>query len=210
MAVTEVALLKLQPGYDELELYEHFMELFEVQDQWIRRHQPHLLKANATGNLSSLYVTKTGPPYLLITAPWDSPEGHYEWIKSEENKGAMANLGRYLAPDDNAVLLFHVTPAGRQKGPPPSFMNHTCFDVDRIFVETGDKDAVQVKYSKLEDALQDLKLEDQLWGGWRIEKSGNGEELVIFSSHSKCPLEKTVQKIGLSHRKESHCFHHIG
>lgn len=209
MTVTEFALIKLQPSYDELELYECFMQLLEIQDEWIRRHQPHLLKANKNSNLSSVYKTKSDPSYLLIIAPWDSPDGHQEWLNSEENKAGMAELRRYIAPGDDSVLLFHMEPAGQHKGPPPSFVRHTCFNVDRIFVEPGDKETVQAKYRKVEGALQDLKLEDQLWGGWRIEKPGNTEELVVFSSHSKSPLEKAVQKIGLTQRKESYCFHHI-
>ena len=209
MTVIEFALIKLRSPVDELELYEDFMQLLEVQDEWIRRYKPHLLKANKNSNLSSLYTTKTDPPYLLITAPWDSPESHQKWIESDENKAGFADLRRYIAPGDDSMLLFHMKPAGQHKITPPSFMRHPCFDVDRIFLEPSDKDTVQAKYQKVADALQELKLEDQIWGGWRIEKPEDTEELVVFSSHSKSPLEKAVQKIGLSHRTESYCFHHI-
>jgi hypothetical protein len=210
MTVTEFALIKLQPDHDELELYELVMELLEVQDTWVRSHLPHLLSNDTKRNLSNLYVAKSDPPYLLITAQWDSPEAHHKWIESEENKTGFAKLQRFFAPADDPLVLFHMTPAGRGKRHPPSFVGHACFNVTRLFVPVDEKEVVQTKYRKIEDTLRDLKVEEKIWGGWRIEKSGDEEELVVFTSHTTCPLQQAVAKMGQSLRKESYSFHHIG
>lgn len=211
MAVTEFALIRLHPSYDELELYEALIEQLELQDEWIREHQPHLLPPSSTGNLTTAFIAKTDPAYLLLIAPWDSPEGHHQWIASDVNKKGMAGLQKYIAEGDDAVVLFHMTAAGKQKGPPPEFREHKCFDVDRIFVPKAEKEVVQSKYQKLEGALLDLKLSDRLWGGWRIEKTNeDAEELVVFSSHTEFPIEQAVQKLSPSQQKETRCFHHIG
>lgn len=210
MTVTEFALVKLQPDHDELELYELVMQLLEVQDTWVRSHLPHLLSDDTKRNLSNLYVAKSDPPYLLITAQWDSLEAHNKWIESDENKTGFAKVRRFFAPGDDALVLFHMTPAGRGKGHPPSFAGHACFNVTRLFVPVEEKEVVQAKYQKLEDTLGDLKLEEKIWGGWRIEKSRDDEEeLVVFTSHTTCPLEQAVAKMGQSLRKESYPFHHI-
>lgn len=208
MAVIEFALIKLKHDYDELEFLDAVMHCFEIQDEWIRKHQPHLLKGR-DGNLSTMHIARTDPAYLLITAPWDSPEGHAEWIRSEENQEAFEGLKQFFASGDDAVIYFHMSPAGKQRGAPPMFEKHRSFDVDRIYVPPEEKEASQAKYLKIEKALLDLDLEDHMWGGWRIEKSGKMEELVIFSSHSKFPLEQAVQKMSLGRNKESRCFHHI-
>lgn len=211
MAVTEFALIRLPPTYDELELYEVLMQNLELQDDWIREHQPHLLPSTATGNLTTAFIAKTDPAYLLLIAPWDSPEGHKEWIASDVNQKGMAELQSYFAKGDDAVVLFHMSAAGKQKGPPPEFREHKCFEVDRIFVPKSERETVQGKYKKLEDALLDLKLGDHVWGGWRIEPtSDDADELVVFSSHTHFPVDKAVQKLSVSQQKETRCFHHIG
>lgn len=211
MGVTEFALLKLQPNYQELELYDVLMQNLELQDEWIRQHQPHLLPPSSNRNLTTAFIAKTDPAYLLLIAPWDSPEGHKEWIASDVNQKGMSEMKRFFAEGDDAVLLFHMTAAGRQKGTPPEFREHECFDVDRIFVCRDEKEEVQAKYRKLEDTFLDLKLEDHVWGGWRIEKtSDDAEELVVFSSHTNFPVQQAVQKLSLSQEKETRCFHHIG
>jgi len=214
MTVTEFALIKLQPEHDELELYELLMQLLEIQDSWVRQHLPHLLSDDTKRNLSNLYVSKSSEhPCLLITAQWDSPEAHQKWTESEENKTGFAKLQQFFAPSDDGedpLVLFHMTPAGKGKRRPPSFVGHPCFNVTRLFVPAEKKEEVETKYRKLEDTLLDLKVEEKMWGGWRIEKSGDEEELVVFTSHTTCPLQQAVAKMGQSLRKESYSFHHIG
>lgn len=211
MVVTEFALIRLPPSYDELELYEALMQNLELQDEWIRQHQPHLLPSSSTGNLTTAFIAKTDPAYLLLIAPWDSPEAHHEWIASDVNQKAMAELQKFFAEGDDAVVLFHMNAAGKQKGPPPGFREHKCFDVNRIFVPKGEKEVVQGKYQKLEGTLLDLKLNEHLWGGWRIEKTnGDADELVVLSSHTDCPIHQALQKLCPSDHKETRCFHHIG
>jgi hypothetical protein len=209
--VTEFALIKLKPGYDKLELYELLMCLLEDQDGWVREHKPHLLNGRNDVNLTKAYIATTDPPYLLLVAPWDSPECHREWIASKENQEGFAKLQEFIAAGDDSVVLFHMTPAGKQSCPPPTFIEHSSFDVDRIFTKPGsEKETVDARYQMLEKTLLDLKLGDHFWGGWRIEKTESGaDELVVFSSHTYFPLQHTADRLNISHSKESRRFQHV-
>merc|ERR1712093_677656 len=93
--------------------------------RWVLPNSP-----SSTRNLTTAFIAKTDPAYLLLIAPWDSPEGHREWIASDVNQKGMSDMKRFFAEGDDAVLLFHMTAAGKQKGTPPEFREHECFDVD--------------------------------------------------------------------------------
>ncbi|KAG9250263.1 uncharacterized protein F5Z01DRAFT_640403 [Emericellopsis atlantica] len=212
MTVTEFALLKLSDAYEPLELYELLMECFEIQDTWVRKHQPELRDPHSDANLSSVYVDRSSTPHtLLITAQWSSPEAHHQWVASEENQMGFAAIKKFLAEGEDSMVLFHMAPAGlRQKGAPPKFTGQGTFEVERIFIRAEERPAVQEKYRKLEGTLLDLKIEDPIWAGWRLEKeSPETDELVVFYSQSQSPLGRTVEKLDVSHKKQVLVFEHI-
>lgn len=190
---------------DELEVYEDLIQAVEIQDDWVKEHMPRNYRHGY--NVSSLYITKTDPPHLLVIASWDSPQAHQQWLDSEENQLASAKINQHVEAPGDSTLLFRMEAAGTHGVVPDSFNQMTSFDVCRFFVESHEKPLVQDKYRALEDALVKLNLGDQLWGGWKSAQSDNAEELVIISSQIKLPLDLAVQKTRLSGKSETRCFH---
>ncbi|UNI18492.1 hypothetical protein JDV02_004758 [Purpureocillium takamizusanense] len=213
MPVTELAILKLRGGHDQLEFLETLMEVQELQDEWIHENKPCHLEPNA--NLSSMYVEEADPPSLLITAPWDSPEAHGEWIQSRENQDCNGKLSQYIRPGCDSVLMFHMDAAGAGAGDGDGdgrggaaaagdgsdgsgchkntaarsrqmrrpFENQRSFNVCRLSVDPAKRDALEDAYRRLEDQSRPAPgAEPKVWGGWRIEKSGDNEDLVVFWS----------------------------
>ena len=182
MPVTELAILKLRGGHDQLEFLEALMEVQELQDEWIHENKPCHLEPNT--NLSSMYIEEADPPSLLITAPWDSPEAHGEWIQSRENQDCNGKLSQYIRPGCDSVLMFHMDAAGgARKQMRRPFENQRSFNVCRLSVDPAKRDALQKAYRHLEEQSRvEPGAEPKVWGGWRIEKSGENEDLVVFWS----------------------------
>ncbi|KYK58105.1 hypothetical protein DCS_05118 [Drechmeria coniospora] len=180
MPVTELAILQLRGGHDDLEFLETLMECQELQDEWIHNNQPHNLEPNA--NLSSMYVEESDPPSLLITAPWDTPEAHGEWIRSGENQSCNGMLSEHIKPGCDTVLLFHMAPAGERAQMRTAFGTQPFFNLCRISVRPDERESLQQAYGDLEDSLPtDATGERRLWAGWRIEKQPcEDDELVVF------------------------------
>ncbi|PHH86556.1 hypothetical protein CDD83_10065 [Cordyceps sp. RAO-2017] len=194
MPVTEFAVLKLRGGHDRLELLEALMQCQELQDEWMHQNQPCSVESNV--NFSSMYFERPEPepepdeadeadaPALLITAPWDSPEAHGDWIQSRENQTCNGKLSEYIEPGCDSVLLFHVEPAGRRAQIRGAFLSKGTFHICNMTVAPGRRKPLQEAYQSLEDAVADRGMRHELWAGWRIEKSGDKEEFVIFWSDS--------------------------
>jgi hypothetical protein len=180
MGVTEFALLRLRKdGHDDPDLLETLCQTNEIQDQWIDQHQPHLREQD--DNQSQFYLQEAdSEPYLLITAPWDSPEGHKEWIQSKENQEAMVSLiGPFLVAGD--MDLFHMEPAVRdQKMSLKNVTTSASFNVARLSIHPGSRQAVQTEFQRLEDDLVKTYTKRQIWAGWRIEGAEKLETLVVF------------------------------
>ncbi|KAF4120704.1 hypothetical protein GMORB2_2708 [Geosmithia morbida] len=220
MPVVECAVIKLRQGFNELDLYEQLMEGLDAQDDWVRCHQPHLLRGKRyqhkvrhdQENLSSLYMTHTDPAYLLVTAPWDSPETHGEWLKSDENKTTFSGFYEcHLSPDADAVSVCHVVPSGTATTPrssscssrPPTFKK--AFHVEKRLVDRADKDAAQRVLEELIAAAKEAG--DQVWAGWTVKDSSGAEhdeeieELIIFSERE--------YDFGIGRTKQSFLFNPI-
>lgn len=181
MTVTEFALLRLQrDGHGDNDLYEALLQCIEIQDQWIDVHKPHL---RAEGeNLSNIFLERDGDaPYLLITAPWDSPAGHREWIQSKENQEAMGRLlSPYLAEDDS-MQVYHLEPAGSNRRLLlDDVVPRTPFNVCSLSIDPANKAAVQEEYHRLEEELVRVSSRRQIWAGWRIESDEDRDSLVVF------------------------------
>lgn len=209
MPVTEFALIKLRGQYNSLEFLETLMECQEIQDNWVRRNQAHNLNPGA--NVSSMYTDATDQSTLLITAPWDSPEAHGEWIQSAENRMANGSLSEFCAPGADSVLLFHMEPAGKSPQMREAFKHkdsNDTFDVCRITVKSEHREALQLKYQALEDELRKEGLEKSIWAGWRIETFEDEEDLVVFWAGDV--LKERLQGLaGLALKKDHRRFKHI-
>ncbi|RSL92735.1 hypothetical protein CEP52_013643 [Fusarium oligoseptatum] len=153
MPVNELAIIQLKSGYDE----DKFLKLLKVsqddQAQWIRENQPHLLEGKPYTNPSNFYLEKSDPPYLVITAPWDSPEGHGEWIQSDVNKSAMGGLLEYIAEGPDGVVLFHMKAAGSEDEVRGDLLVQGSFNIWRISVDSDQKEKLQEQYRSVEQEV---------------------------------------------------------
>ncbi|KAL6879091.1 hypothetical protein J3F83DRAFT_280125 [Trichoderma novae-zelandiae] len=212
MPVTEFAIIKLRGHYDALEFLETLMNCQETQDNWVRRNQPCNLAPGM--NLSSMYTDATDQSTLLITAPWDSPEAHGEWIRSLENRTANGSLSEFAAPGCDSVLLFHMEPAGARAQMREAFQHkdsNDVFDVCRITVKAEQREALQKKYQALEDELREEGLERSIWAGWRIEKAPGDEDkedLILFWA-SDVPRKRLEAMASLALKKDHRRFRHV-
>ncbi|RSL85367.1 hypothetical protein CEP51_003342 [Fusarium floridanum] len=183
MPVNELAIIQLKSGYDE----DKFLKLLKVsqddQAQWIRENQPHLLEGKPYTNPSNFYLQKSNPPYLVITAPWDSPEGHGEWIQSDVNKSAMGGLLEYIAEGPDGVVLFHMKAAGSEDEVRGDLLVQGSFNIWRISVDSDQKEKLQEQYRSVEQEVG-TNPNQRVWGGWKVEQ-GEKEELVVFSQNAK-------------------------
>ncbi|KAJ4316190.1 hypothetical protein N0V84_007972 [Fusarium piperis] len=184
MTVNEFALIQLKSGYDE----DKFLKLLKAsqddQARWIREHQPHLLEGKPYTYPSNFYLQKSNPPYLVITAPWDSPEGHGEWIQSDVNKSAMGGLLEYIAEGPEGVVLFHMKAAGSEDEVRGDLLVQGSFSIWRISVDSDHKKELQAQYRNIEQYVDNTSPNQRVWGGWKVEE-GEKEELVVFSQNTK-------------------------
>ena len=209
MSVTELALIKLRSGYDELSFLELLMECQEIQDDWSRNNHPHILCNKPYTALSTFCVQKSDPPYLLINAPWDSPEAHAQWIESKENQTAFAKLAEYIAPGCDTVLLFHMSPAGKRKELRADLFAKEKFNVCRLSFSPEKKEAAQKKYQSIEDRLGEPTPGKRIWAGWRIETQDNVEDLIVFWCHA-LPMEEVQELLDMSEKEvEVRHFQHV-
>jgi glutamyl/glutaminyl-tRNA synthetase len=208
MNVTEFALIRLRDGYDELELLETLMQCQELQDEWMNQNQPHTLQRAHTGNLSSMYIQRD-PDYLLITALWESPEAHREWIKSKDNQMGFARLSTFIAPGCSSVLLFHVDTAGEPVQLRGEFLAREEFHVYRLVNKSDKKDLVGQMYHDLEKQVHEKSPEQLLWGGWRIEKNSDAEEELVVFRCKDVPDEHMDGLLKLADEMETYNFRHV-
>jgi hypothetical protein len=155
MSVVEFALIKLKPDIDEPSFLDVLIRCIESQDEWMRQHQPDTAFGNSR-NHSSIFIARTDPNYLLITAPWASPEAHGEWIASDVNRAGFGELAQYFVTADDAVVLFHMKPAGKVLQVPEWFTTGRHFVARRIFVDAAEKDSLQETYLELERSMNNV------------------------------------------------------
>ncbi|KAF7552601.1 hypothetical protein G7Z17_g4212 [Cylindrodendrum hubeiense] len=181
MAVTEFALIQLKRDCDKSKFLELFRVSMRIQDQWVRENQPHLLQNKPYPVLSTFVLQNTEPPYLLVTAQWDSPQGHAKWLLSAANKGVFSELSTYVDDVSASVVVFHMDPAGSEaelRG--DLFAQEAPFSVCQLSVNSSQRESVQKKYCSIEAQARIAQPSSKVWAGWRIEKDDDEEELVIF------------------------------
>ncbi|KAL2207892.1 hypothetical protein CC79DRAFT_1368749 [Sarocladium strictum] len=210
MTVTEFALLPLRrDGHGDADLLEALLQCIEIQDQWIDENQPHLRESDES--LSSMYLQQDGSePCLLITAPWDSPAGHHEWIQSKENQEALSDLVMPYISEDAASQLVHMEPAGVNKRLLLSdVVPKTSFSVSRLSVEREHRSAVEQKYQQLEEDLKQDSTRRQVWAGWRIEDVKDGRECLVFFWDPAARSEKVDAFLNSFEEQDTRCFRSI-
>lgn len=197
MTVSEFALLKLKnDSLEDAGFVDFIKNITNVQDAWVGKHQSHLVES---GKVHSTMYSQQDPndPHLLITAKWDSPEGHSEWIESKDNQTGMSTMLTYLATDPDAVLLFHMTPAGKDRGslPGDDFAGR-IFKVGRVSVDQTERAALERDVDRLDANRKSCSASGPFWAGWRIEKLDDKEVLVMFWDplEREEPIQELLQK----------------
>lgn len=176
MAVTELAILKLQKDYSPTALLSAIKDAFPIQDDWVAKRQPAIRRAGRPQTDAYVDANKVLSTAIYLIAPWASPEGHWEWIRTEENGKANAVLAPFLATGNDAVQLFHLESAGKVEDF-TSLSFPVSMTITRISVKSNCKSTLQEAYQAAEDKLVGSS---SLWAGWRIEKQDDIEELVVI------------------------------
>lgn len=209
MTVTEFALIRLRLAYDELDFLEALMQCQEVQDEWVRCNRQHCIGKGV--NVSNMFIDKSDPPSLLITAPWNSPEEHGKWIQSTENQNVFGQLSKYIAPGCNSTMLVHLDSAGRQQELSEDFLTQEAFNVSIVEASPGQKDLLQSAYEKLEKDLLALGSKQRIWAGWRIEKMDDSEAdaLIVFWNNKLVPEDRLSELASVSTSTKLRRFKHV-
>ncbi|KAF9775001.1 hypothetical protein IL306_006924 [Fusarium sp. DS 682] len=176
--VVETASIKLRPVYNEEKLRNILKETQRVQAQWIREHQSKLLEGKPYNYTTDAWLSDGEAPYLFLTAPWESVDGHNEWIQSQENISLMQELKEFISQDQDAVALYHLEPAGENeyRG---DILARGSVKVWRISVKPEEKESLEHDYRLLESQSAILPGQ-RMWAGWKIE--GNDSNMVIIAS----------------------------
>ncbi|KAF5674184.1 hypothetical protein FHETE_3017 [Fusarium heterosporum] len=193
--VVENALLQLKPGYNAQKLHAILKKSQQIQAQWIREHQPKLLEGKPYDHTTDFWIYEHKSPYLFLTAPWESADAHKEWIKSQENTLLMQELMDFIEQDTDAVVLYHLCPAGKNefRG---DMLAKWPINVWNITVKPEEKEILEKEY-RLIETNSSTEPGQRMWAGWRIEK-GEAEELIIIAS----PSFEDVIESGIAVRME--------
>ena len=179
MAVTEFAFVHLSapltPGS-----HQALEDAQCIQDKWAQEQNPQLPASRILRGTGMLQQTDD-PSAILITARWASPDDHWKWIGTEENKQAMGKLmPLIIAEGEKKLVLFHVDSIlfpRQDEG--TSALGSPTLSVYRYRVKTSAKDEFK---SKLKEAAAKLNTGGEAlcrWG-WRIEKeTDEAEELLM-------------------------------
>ncbi|KAK6220918.1 hypothetical protein LQW54_001838 [Pestalotiopsis sp. IQ-011] len=216
MTVTELAHFHTQTGDYPRELQQLASLAIKAQDKWCAENL-----SKTTGYMSDGTVARGlgNPGALLLTAHWDSPEQHKQWIDSDVNKDIMPRLGEFL--DMSKLLFYHVDDVApftcRPSPESHAFVPNTVI-VSRYFVPKARKRAFGA-------AMKELMSREGQDGksiatcAWRIEKgeamerdgieelnvvvAGCGNNISDYSKITNASYFKTI--LG-DFREETHLY----
>lgn len=182
MTVTEFALLTLTSD----ELTPEFKDLCDkgksIQDAWCKKHNPDI-PAGRRERGAAMFQQVEDPSVIFATAQWASPEEHWAWVGSEENKAVMAQLLPYIhAEGDKKPIVFHIEgvifDGSESKA---SLLDSAVVSVSRLSVEPDKKQEYWAGHNANKNALEDFAAPHPAAYGWRIEKEDEQtEEFLIF------------------------------
>ncbi|PFH61161.1 hypothetical protein XA68_18044 [Ophiocordyceps unilateralis] len=196
MPVTEFALLRLQSGFDKDKLLQVLARCRDRQDEWMRHQQPQ----SFDGSLSTMYLGRIDDAWLvLITAPWDSPEAHADWICTEANRACNEDLDGFV----DSVDLVHLESVGTRAQLRGPFLSGRTFSVLQYYVSSGGRDALVEAYRSLEEN------QDELWAGLRVERNGEADETLVVFTGGKVELGKPQHLIQSSDDIKVGVFRHV-
>ncbi|PKS05319.1 hypothetical protein jhhlp_008692 [Lomentospora prolificans] len=180
MTVTEFVLAYLAGGPLTPEVHQVLEECQQIQDGWLFKQKPNT-PANRIDRGTGMLQQVEDPSAILITAQWDTPEAHWDWIRTEENKAAMAKLGPLLvAEGEKKLLLFHIDSVifpQRAEGV-SSPLASAVTSVRRYFVKASDKERFSSRFEQAKGLLDKRGFK----GGWRIERENcDSDEFLLFN-----------------------------
>ena len=186
--VTEFARIKLKPGYDLEKLRNSLLGVLDLQDSWVSTNQPGNHRPGCHVSTFYIDVNDQAQP-LIITAPWESREGHHEWIAAPDNHACNTALSEFQdISSTDVVFLFHMKAAGI-KAPQLADANlQGRIKIHRIAAPDSDKERLAVEYRKLEDRWTS-PIEHAIWAGWKLERTNLTGQLVVFSTDAVPEIE---------------------
>lgn len=179
MTVTEFALVHLSSPISTQTL-RTLEEAQRIQDKWALEQNPQLPESRVARGTGMLQQNEDHSA-ILITARWDSPAAHWEWIGTDENRQAMDKLMPLIvAEGEKRLVLYHVDSV---LFPPPgdgitSALGSPGLNIYHYRVRPSEKEGFE---SRLKVAMGELNAATATpftWG-WRIEKDGETEELLV-------------------------------
>jgi len=178
--VVEVAFIQLQAQYNAQKLQDIIKRTQQIQAHWIRQHQPKLLEGKPYDYTTDAWIGEDQSPHLFLTAPWESVDGHVEWIQSQENISVMQELKQFISQDGGAVDLCHLKPAGENNDFRGDILARGPVKVWKISVKPEQKVKLQEEYRAIE-TRSSTEPNQRMWAGWKVENEGT-EDMVILAS----------------------------
>ena len=202
MPVTEFALMHLAGGPLDSSTRQLFEECQNIQDGWALKQNPREAPTSRLARGVGMLQQVEDPSAILITARWDSPEAHWDWIGTEENKGIMEKMGPLIvAEGEKKMLLFHVDPVVLpevdDESAASSPLSSPILSIYRYSVKPTDKKLVAAKFDEVSNVLRKSDGKYDFKSGWRIEKQDEGtEELLVFHGWTSIEEHEQFQASG--------------
>lgn len=190
MPTTELAILHLTtptPLEESNPLLTTLASATPIQDAWHQAHFPHL-PSSAADRAAVWFAQVEDPSRILTTARWESTAAHWEWIRSDANKGVMASLeaGGGIVPEDTVLLHVKGDLFGGHEGDSSSsslsggglvpLLESPVISVARMFVARGNREAFAAKFRGVRGVLKRHAHPHLVRAGWREDVPEGAEE----------------------------------
>ncbi|KAL2151870.1 hypothetical protein VTH82DRAFT_5054 [Thermothelomyces myriococcoides] len=180
MPVTEFAFLELAVPATPLpdSIRDTLAKATSVQDAWHAAAFPWL-PSSAVDRAAFWFYQVNDPSWLMTTAKWDSVGAHWEWIRSEENKGIMNHLAKEGVIIPESSVLFHVGGEIFDGTINVKLQESPVISVERLFVPPSQRPWFETKFMEVKGILETYASPDLVRFGWRGDVEGGPEEFVL-------------------------------
>ncbi|KAK6819727.1 hypothetical protein PG987_016210 [Apiospora arundinis] len=159
-------------------------EILRIQADWCAENPTGSSLKPADG--AGLFVQVDDPLSLLLTAHWDSPEHHGQWIRSQANRDALGLLAPHL--EMSRLAMFHVDGVEAFTGPETvaatagekATLSADYVSVSKFVLAAGKKADFEGAWNKVGPIFQEFVSPYVHRGGWRIEKQDGREDKEEF------------------------------